>query len=127
MPDMLDRIFEGQRELMERYHEIEEVNGSPVIFQEEEGDLDSRHVQARLHEVYGYLSRELAEAMAELKNKPWKQTERPTDRQAFVNEVGDTLHFFIEFCITAGISAEELHDSYFRMHKKNQHRQNTDY
>lgn len=125
--DMLEAVFKGQRQLMERYHEIELGNGSPVIFENEEGDLDNRRVQARLHQVFGFAMREWAEAMAELKNKPWKQTEVETSREAFVHEVGDLFHFFVEFCITAGISAQDLHDAYFRMHTKNQNRQNNGY
>lgn len=125
--DMLKSIFDGQRKLMEKYHDIEEANGSSVVYEEDEGNLDDRKVQARLHEVYGYAIREWSEAMQELKNKPWKRTERPTDRRAFVEEIGDTLHFFVEFCITAGITPQELHDAYFRMHQKNTKRQNSDY
>lgn len=125
--DLLEKIFLGQRQLMERYHEIEEAHGSPVIYEEDEGKIDDRLVQARLHQLYGYMVRELSEAMQELKNKPWKKTQRPTDRQAFVDEVGDTLHFFVEFCITAGIGVEDLADSYFRMHGKNQRRQASEY
>jgi hypothetical protein len=126
-PNYLLMMFEGQRRLMEKYHEIEEANGSPVIYREDEGDLDSREVQARLHQLYGYLVRELSEAMQELKNKPWKKTEQKTDIRAFVEEVGDVAHFFVEFCITAGISAKDLHDAYFRMHNKNVQRQTSEY
>lgn len=115
-------IFEGQRHLMAKYHDLEQRNGAPVVSEEAEGNLDNRQVQARLHELYGYLVRELSEAMQELKLKPWKRTEIQTDREAFVNEIGDSLHFFVELCITAGISAEMLHRAYFRMHQKNNDR-----
>lgn len=115
-------IFEGQKHLMTRYHAIEKANGSSVITRDLEGQLNDRQVQARLHELYGYLVRELSEAMQELKNKPWKQTEAPTDRAAFVSEIGDVFHFFVEMCITAGMSAEDLHRSYFREHQKNNQR-----
>lgn len=125
--DMLVAIFKGQRELMEKYHMIEGANGSPVIPHELEGDLNGRRVQDRLHQLFGFAIREWGEAMQELPNKPWKQTLGQTDRAAFIDEVGDTLHFFVEFCITAGITPKELHDSYFRMHRKNQTRQSTNY
>lgn len=125
--DMLSLIFEGQRSLMQRYHEIEKANGSPVILPSDQGDLDSRQVQARLHQLFGFALGEWAEAMQELRNKPWRQTSLPTDRGAFVEEVGDVFHFFVEFCITSGISAQELHDSYFRKHQENQRRQQSQY
>lgn len=121
--DLLELMFQGQRSLMEKYHEIEEVNGSPVVYQDDEGDLNSRQVQARLHELFGYLVRELSEAMQELKLKPWKQTELETNVQAFVNEMADSAHFFFEMLITAGISPIDLYEAYFRMHQKNAQRQ----
>lgn len=115
-------IFEGQRHLMTKYHGIELTHGSPVITRDMEGQLDDRRVQARIHELYGYLVRELSEAMQELKSKPWKKTVVPTDNTAFINEVGDAFHFFVELCITAGMTSEDLHRAYFRMHQKNNQR-----
>jgi hypothetical protein len=115
-------IFEGQKHLMAKYHAIEKANGSPVITSDMEGNLDDRQVQARIHELFGYLVRELSEAMQELKLKPWKKTEVLTVDENFVNEIGDAFHFFVELCITAGISAEDLHRAYFRMHQKNNSR-----
>src|SRR4051812_11342911 len=63
----LEMIFEGQRHLMTKYHSREKANGSPVITSDMEGNLDDRQVQARIHELYGYLVRELSEALQELK------------------------------------------------------------
>jgi dimeric dUTPase (all-alpha-NTP-PPase superfamily) len=112
-------IFEGQKHLMVKYHAIEAANGSPVITREEEGNLDDRKVQARIHELFGYLIRELAEAMQELKLKPWKKSGELTVTENFVEEMADSFHFFVEMCITAGMSAEDLHRAYFRAHRKN--------
>lgn len=125
--DLLELMFMGQKGLMEKYHGIEAANGSPVIRESEEGDLDSRVVQNRLHQLFGYMVREMSEAMQELKLKPWKRTEIATDTRAFINEVGDAAHFFFEFCITAGISPIDLYEAYFRMHQKNIDRQNGTY
>lgn len=115
-------IFEGQRHLMAKYHLQELQNYGMVVEPDQEGDLDDRQVVARIHELFGYTVRELSEAMQELKLKPWKKTAEPADREAFVNEIGDTLHFFVELCITAGITDEDLHRAYFRMHQKNNDR-----
>jgi len=115
-------IFEGQRHLMAKYHPIEKKHGSPVVSSDMEGNLDNRQVQERIHELFGFLVRELAEAMQELKLKPWKVEEKPTDREAFINEMGDAFHFFVEMCITAGMTDEDLHRAYFRMHQKNNQR-----
>lgn len=121
-PNYLGEVFAAQRKLMEKYHDIEDSNGSPVLLEDEEGDLNSRVVQSRLHELFGYATREWAEAMQELKLKPWKREEIPTDTPKFIGEVGDLFHFFIEFCITAGISDKDLRDAYFREHAKNHNR-----
>ncbi len=107
---------------MAKYHPIEKLNGAAVITHDREGDLNNRQVQDRLHELFGFTVRELGEAMQELKMKPWKKEEKPTDHEAFVNEMGDVLHFFVEMCITAGMTAEDLHRAYFRMHQKNNQR-----
>lgn len=125
--DRLAALFVSQRSLMEKYHDIEGRNGSAVVPLELEGNLDSRKVQARLHELYGYLMRELSEAMAELKNKPWKRTEELTIGANFVEEVGDALHFFVEFCLTAGIGPDELFRVYQRTQQKNEERQASGY
>lgn len=118
----LEMIFEGQRHLMAKYHAREKANGSPVITSDMEGNLDDRQVQARCHELYGYTVREMSEAMQELRNKPWKKSDTPVERDLFVNEIGDALHFFVELCITAGMTADDLHRAYFRMHQKNNDR-----
>ena len=115
-------IFQGQRHLMTKWHARERENGSPVITRDMEGQLDERQVQARIHELFGYLVRELSEAMQELKGKPWKANYASTDKEAFINEMGDAFHFFVELCITAGMTDEDLHRAYFRMHQKNNDR-----
>lgn len=124
--DQLDSVFSLQRQLMAKYNQIEESNYSPVIPEELEGRLDHRKVQARIHQLFAFLVQELGEAMQEL-NKPWKQTARETDQEAFYGELGDCLHFFVELCITAGMTSEDLHRAYFRMHNKNVQRQSTNY
>jgi hypothetical protein len=125
--NFLEMIFEGQRHLMAKYHAIEAANGSPVIRHEEEGELDLRVVQDRLRQLFGFAIQEWGEAMQELKNKPWKRTDTPTDRAALYNEIGDVFHFFVEFCITAGMGPDDLHRAYFRMHQKNVQRQASNY
>ena len=71
--------------------------------------------------------RELGEAMQELRSKPWKQDWRATDRDKFLEEMGDALHFFVEMCITAGMTAKDLFDAYFRSWEKNRGRQEDGY
>lgn len=125
--DPLATIFAGQKLLMDKYHAIESRNLSFPVETYDCGDLDSRLVQARMHELFGFLVRELGEAMQELRSKPWKQGWRTTDRDKFEEEMADSLHFFVEMCITAGISADKLFDLYFKAWGKNRDRQSNGY
>lgn len=115
VPDTLRTIFAQQRRLMVNIWPKEIHSGLSIETEEHEwGHLDSRPVQARIHETYGHLVRELSEAMQHLDgSKSWKENPRITDREAFVEEMADSLHFFVELCILAGIDAESLFLAYF--------------
>jgi hypothetical protein len=125
--DMLSGIFAGQTELMNKYHDIEKDRGFIVIDEPQYGDLDHRFVQYRIKDLNARAVEELYEAMNTLKNKPWKQSEVPTDALHFYEEVGDALHFFVEMCITAGMTAEDLARIYHRKHAVNEFRQRSNY
>lgn len=125
--DKLATIFVGQEILMDKYHDIEQGNSSFPVELDDRGDLDSRLVQARIHELFGFTVRELGEALQELRSKPWKQTWSPTDIDKFKEEMADALHFFVEMCITAGMSANDLFHAYFRAWEKNRDRQANGY
>jgi NTP pyrophosphatase (non-canonical NTP hydrolase) len=116
VPDTLATIFAQQRALMLAVWKKEIASGLSVETAEHEwGDLKNRFVQARIHETYGHLVRELSEAMAHLDgSKSWKDKPRVTNVQEFHEEIADALHFFIELCILAGLDAEPLFIEYFR-------------
>lgn len=125
--DMLQTIFDGQAELIEKYHNIEQGRGFVVIEPKDYGDIDDRFVQYRIKDLNGRCIEELMEAMNTLKNKPWKQSEVSTDKTHFYEELGDALHFFIELCITSGMTAEDLARIYHRKHAVNKFRQESMY
>lgn len=125
--DMLAEIFTAQRELMEKYHPIEEANGGGIMVDEIPVEIDDRRGQGRLKELAWRVTEEIAEAMGCLKNRPWKSTPLATDREHFYEELADATHFFIELLITAGIGPVELHDLYFRKNQVNQFRQRSNY
>ena len=125
--DMLKFIFMGQEDLMDRYHDIEKGRGFIVVEPEDFGQLDHRMVQQRIKDLMQRCIEEMMEAANCLKNKPWKQSEVPTDKLHFYEEVGDALHFFVEMCITAGMSAEDLARIYHRKHAVNEFRQRSNY
>ena len=70
---------------------------------------------------------EICEAIDCLKNKPWKQTMMEVDVNHFQEEIADALHFFVEACIVAGISADDLFNLYMRKSKVNEFRQRSNY
>ena len=125
--DMLSGIFAAQSTLMDKYHDIEKERGFIVVDEDQFGDLDHRFVQYRIKDLNARAVEELYEAMNTLKNKPWKQSEVPTDALHFYEEVGDALHFFVEMCITAGMTAADLARIYHRKAAVNEFRQRSKY
>lgn len=117
VPDMLETIFERQAEFMARLgHDKGDY-----------GDINDRDLQGELRACAGFLVEELYEAVNLLKLKPWKQTFVETDRVTFYDEIADAFHFFIEFCILAGIDAETLTSLYHGKQDVNIERQETGY
>lgn len=125
--DLLATMFAQQALHMEAYEDIARRNGFDPVGKRDYGKLQARSVQAALREYAGYTVEELYEAINHLKNKPWKQTTRPVDREAFLEEVADAWHFFIEFHILAGITPKDLFRAYFKKAFKNIERQQTGY
>lgn len=125
VPDMLATIFAGQKRFMLDAWPKEVASGisvptSPLEWGEAE---QNRRVQARIHECFGFLVRELSEAMQHLDgSKSWKDNPRPTDLAEFNEEIADSLHFFIEMCILSGIDAEDLFRLYFAKSAVNHNR-----
>jgi hypothetical protein len=62
-----------------------------------------------------------------LKNKPWVQTQRITDREEFKKRLIKTFRKFIGICIRTEIDSEELFDLYFRKSEVNKFRQRSQY
>ncbi|QCW22057.1 dUTPase [Gordonia phage Yakult] len=125
VPDTLATMMAQQAKHMREYAELQHT--TPAIAEHDWGKLDLPLVQAKLRESAGYMVEELYEAIGHLKNKPWKQTFKEVDQDAFREEVSDATHFFLEFLILAGISPEELFVQYFRKTLINEHRRATGY
>lgn len=125
--DLLRGIFERQQELMRKYHDIEGKRGAGVVEPDDFGDLDYRFVQWRIKDLAYRTIEELSEATNTLKNKPWKQSEVPTDKLHFYEELADAFHFLVELLITSGMSADDLARIYHRKHAVNEFRQRSNY
>lgn len=124
-PDILVTMFTQQELHMQAYDRIQ---GRPTVTADNaEKGLVDRQVQAGIREFAGYTVEEMYEAINHLKNKPWKQSERGVDHDAFMGELGDAWHFFIEMHIIAGITAEDVFMAYFGAAAKNIERQGNGY
>lgn len=124
VPDILSTMFAQQHKHMQAYANINEDAQLPPHLR---GDLDNRQTQASIREFASYTVEELYEAIGNLKNKPWKQSDRATDTDAFVEELADAWHFFIELNILAGLTAEDVFRAYFRKAFINTNRQQNGY
>jgi NTP pyrophosphatase (non-canonical NTP hydrolase) len=123
--DKLEKIFELQCKLKEKYDVIE--RGKGLYVPELPLDINSCKNQEYLKSIVHRVVAELEEASECLRNKPWKQSEVLTDGDHLKEELSDALHFFVELCINFGISAEELFNLYFRKQEVNKWRQRTKY
>lgn len=68
------------------------------------------------------LEDELHEALAEVGWKPWA-TSRHVNREAFIGELVDAFHFFMNLMLVVDCTAEEFAERYFAKHKLNAKRQ----
>lgn len=64
---------------------------------------------------------ELHEALRETPWKPWSKTTEwsPEARNAYVDELVDAWHFFMNLMLVAGVTADELHTRYLRKNNIN--------
>jgi hypothetical protein len=75
----------------------------------------------------GVVVEKLGVTMNCLKNKPWKQTHMLTDQDYFMENMTKVWGAFIQLCITAKITENELYDLYFRKSEVNKFRQRSEY
>lgn len=68
------------------------------------------------------LEDELHEALAETGWKPWA-TSKHVNRQAFIGELVDAFHFFMNLMLAVDCTADELFATYLEKHKLNAKRQ----
>lgn len=92
---MLQQVFDRQRELMNKYHEIEAKSGI-FNYQDENVPVDIQSIagQARIKHLAWYTVEEIAEAL---------DGKTQEDQQ---EEFSDALHFFVELCIVSGYNSE---------------------
>lgn len=101
-------------ELWKQQEEFMKLLQSERSFPEFPVDITSKQGQRTVEEASFQMMKEVFEAIQHLKNaKNHRATEVTSfDRTAFIEELVDSLHFFIEMCILAGVSQDELHRAY---------------
>jgi NTP pyrophosphatase (non-canonical NTP hydrolase) len=104
--DKLEQIFDRQRQLMDELIRGDKLPEYPV-------DITSKYGQRQIKELTWAMVEEMAEASYILKNRSHRFTDHTdVDFAHFKEELGDALAYFIEICIFAGISPQELFDEY---------------
>ena len=125
--DMLKKIFTRQHALLRKYQKIEGKNLPHVVPDKVPVDINSYMGQDLIKRRFFDTIIEICEAVDCLKNKSHKQTMVETDVDHFGEEVADALHYFIEACILAGITASDLFSLYMRKSEVNLFRQRSKY
>lgn len=107
---MLDKIFERQHDL-----QVKSYGRDPGLLGEED--------RAQfIKDMVLAATDELHEALAEVGWKPWA-TSRHLNRDAYVGELIDVLHFWVNLCLAAGVTAQEVEIRYLNKAEKNARRQ----
>lgn len=123
--DLLEAIFKRQRELEEKYHDIEKANGA--LCPSKPLDLNTFQGQERARMLIYRVAEELFEAGNCLRNKAWKQSQVPVDMDHFVEELADAWHFFVQLWIELGYTALMVTVVYFKKSVVNLFRQRSKY
>lgn len=119
--DKLVQMFSQQERFMQLLQEKRNFPAFPV-------DLTSKAGQKFLKTISYECADELHEARQHLKNKDHRATHiKDIDREAYVEELVDALHFFFEIVIASGISVDELYEAYIKKGEINVQRINGDY
>lgn len=97
--DKLKAIFDRQKELMNKYHDIEKRSG---LLQTEDCpvNLDDKRGQARIKDFSWRITEEVGEALDALYGD--------NDIEHFNEELVDGLHFLTELTILAGFGPEDI-------------------
>jgi dimeric dUTPase (all-alpha-NTP-PPase superfamily) len=104
--DRLQTIFELQESLQKR--------------------LGSTYDQAYISTMTLAAVDELMEALRETPWKPWKK-QQAFNKDEYKKELVDLLHFFVNLCLAAGMTADELFNKYCEKNGVNFKRQEDGY
>lgn len=112
--DKLDEIFEKQKALDAFISDSRHLSSAA-----EGGAISSEWMQRKAVALLV----ELTEVLNEVNYKWWKNP-KEIDAAAVKEELVDVLHFFVSMCLSAGMTADELHALYIAKNSENVARQN---
>lgn len=120
--DKLEEMFSQQESFMRLLQKKRNFPEFPVNLETKDGQKFCKSI---VYEIMG----ELFESLQMLKNsKDHRITNIPElNREAFVEELSDSLHYFFELAILCNITPDELFNSYIKKGVINQNRINNDY
>lgn len=107
---VLQQILDRQRELQKKYYGVDVTK----LTEEERAQY--------IRDMSLALTDELHEALNEVGWKPWA-TSRHVNRQAYLGELIDVLHFWANLVLVTNTNEEELVEMYFAKADKNAKRQ----
>lgn len=104
-PEILRAVFARQRELMDKYQQIENLPSAPV-------SLHTVNGQRVLKDFAWRSTEELAESFEAYRAKQVADNVHDQDLHELhqVEEIADALHFLVELLIFAGVSVEQCLD-----------------
>jgi NTP pyrophosphatase (non-canonical NTP hydrolase) len=107
-PDRLEEAFNRQKKLMDTLIDSDKLPEYPV-------DITSKYGQRQIKELTFAMIEEMTEGTYILKNRSHRFTDhKDVDFEHFKEELGDALAYFIEICVFAGITPQELFEEYCR-------------
>lgn len=126
--DILGAMLAKQRQNMIEYQPKYLANDESIAPEALWGNLDFRCTQNAIREANLYLIEELMEAQNLLKAKPWKESFKATDPDAYWEEIADAIHFFLELLIYSGLDTpDKIYDAYMAKTRTNEIRRATGY
>jgi NTP pyrophosphatase (non-canonical NTP hydrolase) len=111
--DTLAHIFEMQKRLQDK------IGVDPTMLS---GDRRTEFIRL----MFIGLVTEAAEVIERTPWKPWKKSAQ-YDEEGLKEELVDVAHFFINLCLAANLSPEELLSRYAKKHETNMQRQENGY
>jgi dimeric dUTPase (all-alpha-NTP-PPase superfamily) len=118
---MLNDIFEHQRALQERF--------TAPIHSGDNAGCKQEYTNVMLLALFDEIAevmRETAWKNPELIPFGWKKGQA-FDRDKYVKELADVLHFFVNLCLVRDITAREIHNAYLGKNRENHKRKDHGY